>query len=392
MAAQKYAHPAIAAGLTGGIGLILPALAFAFTTPFEGPHRLIQEGGMPFAIGAAVGAGLCAAAMAALAANGNARVGNRSESGEYRFEDAQEPDAENASASGGHRTGIFGSHAPQGVPVIARAADALSEAEAWTEIDRLLEEDSPISCDPTRSKDIYEIALAELSRSESAARTGAPATAAAPREAAMQGGSPAMAPASAPAATTASFMQAASGTEATADLSREVSPISDTDAARAAALASLGLVGTARPVQPQNVPAAHESAVADVSGSGAAPASTGEPYEVPMADYSGHEDMWAAALAILAEEDEVAGAPAPAADEVPAAAPRIRAEEIPATEERAEAVAEGERLTEMHGRINEILGEEVAKMPSHSMRRTSREYLRVIQGGTMSMPRLKAEA
>ena len=39
--------------------------------------------------------------------------------------------------------------------------------------------------------------------------------------------------------------------------------------------------------------------------------------DVPMADYSGHEDMWAAAMAIMAEAAE----PAPVAVPAPAASP-----------------------------------------------------------------------
>ena len=46
----------------------------------------------------------------------------------------------------------------------------------------------------------------------------------------------------------------------------------------------------------------------------------------------------------------------------------------------------------MHARVNEILGEEVDKVDSQSMRRTAHEYLRVIQGGTISMPRVPVEA
>jgi len=166
--------------------------------------------------------------------------------------------------------------------------------------------------------------------------------------------------------------------------------------AREAALASLGMPSTSEP----------SPAVAQVAAAGAVPAdgdapvpvAPAEPEEVPMADYSGHEGMWADALAILAEDAAPLAEPAEFAaeagadEEVLASAPRVRAEEVPVNEERVEAIAEGERLTEMHGRVNEILSEEVAKVPSQSMRRTSHEYLRVIQGGTMAMPRLKAEA
>ncbi|MDY4040939.1 MAG: hypothetical protein SOY67_02355 [Collinsella sp.] len=379
MAVQTHAHPAIAAGLAGGVGLILPAAAYLATASLDGAHRLVAEAGMPFALGAVAGAGMCAVAMAALAASANARLGNRSEAGEYRFgEDAAPVPEEASDAPAKERAGFFHARPAEDVPVISRALDALSEAEAWAEIDKLLEEDSPVSCDPARSKDIYEIAFAELARGASAAEAA-----------------PAAETATAPAVT--SSLAALDGAQQTASLAAEREELSDTDAARAAALASLGAVSAPRAAA---APSVSSETIAMAPSSEFAPmaaAVAAAPEEVPMADYTGHEDMWAAALAILEAEavpasEPVRAASLPAAEEVPAAAPRVRAEEVPATEERVEAIAEGERLTEMHGRINEILGEEVAKMPSQSMRRTSREYLRVIQGGTMAMPRLKAEA
>ena len=96
--------------------------------------------------------------------------------------------------------------------------------------------------------------------------------------------------------------------------------------------------------------------------------------------------MWAAAVAILEE-------PVADAENVFESAPRApRHETVPETAERASAVAEGERETEIHGRVNEMVGEELSHSSSQSLRRTNREFLRVIQGGTASMPRLRAEA
>ena len=54
-------------------------------------------------------------------------------------------------------------------------------------------------------------------------------------------------------------------------------------------------------------------------------------------------------------------------------------------------MAEGARSTGLHTRVNEILEEELDKVSSQSVRTCSREYLRVIQGGTMAMPRLTAQ-
>ena len=90
-----------------------------------------------------------------------------------------------------------------------------------------------------------------------------------------------------------------------------------------------------------------------------------------------------AALAILAED----GAPS---------SPVLGSADLGSTDavdpDRMEAVAEGASATGMHTRVNEILEEEFDRVPSQSMRHTSREYLRVIQGGTMALPRLSAQA
>lgn len=105
-----------------------------------------------------------------------------------------------------------------------------------------------------------------------------------------------------------------------------------------------------------------------------------------MVDYTGHEEMWARAIAVL-EED---AAPVAAAGSYrPKHALRTDFIDDPA---RARAVAEGARSTRMHSHVNEILSEELDRVDSQGVRRTSHEYLRVIQGGTASMPALKVEA
>ena len=111
---------------------------------------------------------------------------------------------------------------------------------------------------------------------------------------------------------------------------------------------------------------------------------------MPVADYSGHEDMWAEALAILAEQpgDDERVAPAP----IGAHSRRVLGNTDPIDPARMEAVVEGASATGRHARVNEILEEEIDRVPSQSMQSTSREYLRVIQGGTMAMPRMSAEA
>ena len=126
--------------------------------------------------------------------------------------------------------------------------------------------------------------------------------------------------------------------------------------------------------------------------------------DIPMADYSGHEDMWAAAMAIMAEAAE----PAPVAVPTPAASPvsaapvyvgrhssvlpedtaRISREGI----ERAEAIAAGVMENRRHERVNQILEEEINRLQSAAVKRTGRAYLSVIEGGTASFTPLRAEA
>ena len=53
-------------------------------------------------------------------------------------------------------------HIYDDVPTIARAANAMDEAEAWSMIDSMLDDDSPVSCDPARSRDVYQVAIDEL--------------------------------------------------------------------------------------------------------------------------------------------------------------------------------------------------------------------------------------
>ena len=120
--------------------------------------------------------------------------------------------------------------------------------------------------------------------------------------------------------------------------------------------------------------------------------------DVPMADYSGHEDMWAAATAILDEIDEPApvAAPQPAVPAYvgrhsavfPEDTARISRESI----ERAEAIAAGIMENRRHERVNQILEEEIERLQSSTAKRTGRAYLSVIEGGTASFAPLRAEA
>lgn len=421
-------HRALTAGLSAGAGVALGAAAFAATIPFDGAHAVVGASAVPFAVGTVAGVGLFAAGLRIAEA--------REERVERDYDEAVR--AANADAAAYRRARQA---APKGVPVIARAQDALSEEEAWADIDELLSADSPVSCDPARSKDIYEIALEEMARGTRAAAQATAADPAAIRAGAWAASQPGAQTgawaAQAAAGTGAWAAQTAAGTGAWA-ASGFASPGAGRTGAWAAAapeaaprqanpadawvqMAAPAQQGgwqapaaswpqqqspayaaqaPAYPVQapavefdpfaPQDVDAFLSSAgYIPQEGADAPAMHPAEPepaapvMEVPMADYSGHEDMWAAALAILAED----GAPSSSV---------LGSADLGSTDavdpDRMEAVAEGASATGMHTRVNEILEEEFDRVPSQSMRHTSREYLRVIQGGTMALPRLSAQA
>lgn len=488
MESSTHTHRALTAGLSIGAGIAVSAAAFAATIPFDDIHATVTTALVPFAVGSLAGVGIHAIATAI---DDHVAASDRRGAKQARAEKRRM--SENRVADGLFSTARQAT--PKGVPVIARAQDALSEAEAWAEIDSLLSSDSPVSCDPLKSKDIYEIALEEMARgtaqtaqtaqaqatpsadqtaqthavqSEPAARTAQVAQAApawsgvtvgpeetatymriqaVARAQAQAQAQPAVAPgvpaASAvpvvpvtPAAQVASAAPAATPQPASAVPASQVpaitvdvqqpapaSPafrmagIDDTNvlvalaAASAAARAATDTLMSAQAAEAKAVPASVTASVAE-------PASQPE-VEVPMVDYSGHEDMWAKALAILAEEDsarEVASPVQPVAasqesqlldeDDGPIAKIFDGLDKIPWSEDydtvledtdavgraRMSAIAEGARDTGVHTRVNEIIDEEFNRVPSQSVRTTSREYLRVIQGGTVAMPRYTAEA
>lgn len=326
------------AGLSAGAGVLLPAAAYVATIPFEEAHAFVGGVAAPVAAGSVMGVGLLCAGM---------RIADAlADRAEHEDEYAARAEARYAARVAA---------ASKGVPTIARAQDAMTERAAWEDIDALMGDSSPVSCDPLSSKDIYEIALQEMA---SASPAPAPAV---PRQASGP----------VPADATASFVAAASwGARPVGALD-----LDEVDEAAAPADPEPSDAGTER------VARAADDAERIV--------------EVPVADYSGHEAMWAAALDILAEADGAQPAPAPIGKH---AAPRgidalgdpDRTEVVPL--DRLEAFAEGAQETGMHVRVNEILEEELGSNGSTSVRHTSREYLRVIQGGTAAMPRISAEA
>lgn len=450
MASKQHGHRAIAVGISGGIGLAVPLLAHVATQSSPEAQATVASLSIPFALGSFAGVGAyvlssslfdmmdrreaeraaesaSATATAQADAPASAQGAFAQESGDAA------PFAAGECASAAVTTSFeadierfFGRHGkPDDVPVIARAADAMSEAQAWEEIDSMLSDSSPVSCDPLQSKDIYQIAFEELARSgatgvvgrASAARHAAPAAAAG-----ASADAAAADDASVPADATATFMAIAASREGvTESLSKDRL---DEIASREAAMGSLDIMvaeedmpavaPVAQPAQPVTVApqagaavqatslidldldepsgfvfqpaqagpvavAADAADAADVAAEPVASAASSsadnetQTVEVPMVDYSGHEEMWAEALAIL---EEPAALPAPMGAHF---APRVA------------AVNEGRRATAVHSHVNQLLDQELNHIESQSMRHTSREFLRVIQGGTAAMPRLQAE-
>lgn len=498
MASSDATQRAVLAGLSCGIGLAAPVVMYAATLPFSSVNETVVAGAVPFAVGAVAGVGIYAASLGISeyraqhaerlfepdAMGGAAQFGRTHNEFKTASMPAQQYAAPQAVASAGQPnaeqpssvfSGLTGAfqrrHADDGVPTIARAADAMSEADAWSMIDSMLDDDSPVSCDPARSRDVYQVAIDELTYGGQTGSYNRDDIAAAAR--AVSGSQ------AAPAGSTAAFValvanaaanNAASSTgyaapgaayasaqTITYDTAVPVTPASvadpyadeplaaddeETIAARRAAESSLW----GAPAQQQaagavpyntniaNMPIITDAAVTaidlddldepvisnDMPYAVAAPAdapvsanqsvAVDEPADaaaeedVPMADYSGHEGMWAAAAAILDEISEPAPvatfaavpAPAPAAPTYvgrhsavfPEDTARISREGI----ERAEAIAAGVMENRRHERVNQILEEEINRVQSAAVRRTGRAYLSVIEGGTASLEPLCAEA
>lgn len=487
MASSDTTQRAVLAGLSCGIGLAVPVVMYAATLPFSSVNETVVAGAVPFAVGAVAGVGIYAASLGISeyraqhaerlfqpdAMGGAANVNQH----QNEFQTASMPAQQQWAAPQGVATaapavqanaaqpssvfsGLTGAfqrrRADDGVPTIARAADAMSEADAWSMIDSMLDDDSPVSCDPTRSRDVYQVAIDELTYGGKTGSYNRDDIAAAAR--AVSGSH------AAPAGSTAAFValvanaanNAATAQSVTYDTAVPVTPAAAADpyadeplavdeetiAARRAAESSLW----GAPAQQQaaeavpynanlaNIPIISDASAAaidlddldepvisndmpyvvaapvDVPASASQSVAADEPVDatpeedVPMADYSGHEGMWAAAAAILDEVVEPAPVAAPVFTSAPqSAAPayvgrhsavfpedtaRISREGI----ERAEAIAAGIMENRRHERVNQILEEEIDRLQSAAVRRTGRAYLSVIEGGTASFEPLRAEA
>lgn len=489
MASSDATQRAVLAGLSCGIGLAAPVVMYAATLPFSSVNETVVAGAVPFAVGAVAGVGIYAASLGISeyraqhaerlfqpdAMGGAANVNQHQNEFQTASMPAQQQWAapqgvataapaveENAAQPSSVFSGLTGAfqrrRADDGVPTIARAADAMSEADAWSMIDSMLDDDSPVSCDPTRSRDVYQVAIDELTYGGKTGSYNRDDIAAAAR--AVSGSH------AAPAGSTAAFValvanaanNAATTQSVTYDTAVPVTPAAatavdpyadeplavdeETIAARRAAESSLwGAPAQQQAAEavPYNANLANMPIISDASAAAIdlddldepvisndmpyvvaapvdAPASASQSVaadehvdatpeeDVPMADYSGHEGMWAAAAAILDEVVEPAPVAAPVFTSAPqSAAPayvgrhsavfpedtaRISREGI----ERAEAIAAGIMENRRHERVNQILEEEIDRLQSAAVRRTGRAYLSVIEGGTASFEPLCAEA
>lgn len=479
MASSDATQRAVLAGLSCGIGLAAPVVMYAATLPFSSVNETVVAGAVPFAVGAVAGVGIYAASLGISEyraehagrlfqpdAMGGAANFNQHHS-EFKTASipAQQQGAPQPAAPAGQAnaaqpssaflSGLTGAfqrrHADDGVPTISRAANAMDEAEAWAMIDSMLDDDSPVSCDPERSRDVYQVAIDELTNGGKTGSYNRDDIAAAARavsgsHAAPAGSTAAFVALVANAANSAAHNAASSGASATAASASQQStaqstpaadPYSDepltvdeeTIAARRAAesslwgasaqkqaaeaapynanLASMPIISDAKGVDLADLdePAAVTASIdaQDRVDTGNLPDASLEE-DIPMADYSGHEDMWAAAVAIMAEVVDPAPVMASTAVSVPVpAAPayvgrhsavlpedtaRISREGI----ERAEAIAAGVMENRRHERVNQILEEEINRLESAAVKRTGRAYLSVIEGGTASFTPLRAEA
>ena len=479
MASSDATQRAVLAGLSCGIGLAAPVVMYAATLPFSSVNETVVAGAVPFAVGAVAGVGIYAASLGISEyraehdgrlfqpdAMGGAANFNQHHS-EFKTASipAQQQGAPQPAAPAGQAnaaqpssaflSGLTGAfqrrHAGDGVPTITRAANAMDEAEAWAMIDSMLDDDSPVSCDPERSRDVYQVAIDELTNGGKTGSYNRDDIAAAARavsgsHAAPAGSTAAFVALVANAANSAAHNAASSGASATAASASQQStaqstPAADlyadepltvdeeTIAARRAAESSLWGASAqkqAAEAAPYNANLASMPIISDTTGvdladldepaaitasidaqdrvdTGNLPDASLEE-DIPMADYSGHEDMWAAAVAIMAEVVDPAPVMASTAVSVPVpAAPayvgrhsavlpedtaRISREGI----ERAEAIAAGVMENRRHERVNQILEEEINRLESAAVKRTGRAYLSVIEGGTASFTPLCAEA
>lgn len=364
MTAQSTRTYAISAGLSCGVGVVAPLLVLAASTQFDALQSFATATALPFAVGALSGAGVFA-----LTAHTMGLGVSEDEPYVSGYQDAHQLDhntkqrGESLSVEEEDSERFFGKQgAPKGVPVITRAPNAESTQSAWEDIDAWMASDAYVSCDPAKSKDIYEIALEELRRGNTSVHPVTPSGDSVTTATSPDSTSVFMAAYAAARAARATSLvpttQQACDSDATASISiNEDRPVrriaSNNEKDKLFFAVSNGYHDSDLDEPEVTAGPTVDPILADISHA--------EP-TVAMADYSGHEDMWAQALAILNEKSH------------------------------NEAVEEGKRFNQFHEHVNNLIEEEFDRSLSSTVRNTSHEYLHVIQGGTMSFPRQQREA
>lgn len=466
MASSDATQRAVLAGLSCGIGLAAPVVMYAATLPFSSVNETVVAGAVPFAVGAVAGVGIYAASLGISeyraqreerlfqpdAMGGAANLNQHQSEFKTASIPAQQQDATPyaaASASqaqaeqstSAYLSGLTGAfqrrHADDGVPTIARAADAMDEAEAWSMIDSMLDDDSPVSCDPAHSRDVYQVAIDELTNGGQTGSFNRDDIAAAAR--AVSGSQ------AAPAGSTAAFValvanaaanNAYNATSATRTLlpiirtlmkplprtRRPLPPAVPPRARFGALLLSSRRLRQRRTTQTSpaclSSPVPRTSILTTSMNLQPSPhrlmpkiASTPATFRTPR---SRSMSPWPITRAtrtcgpppprfwmrltspLLLQSPLPVAAPQPAAPAYvgrhsavfPEDTARISRESI----ERAEAIAAGIMENRRHERVNQILEEEIERLQSSTAKRTGRAYLSVIEGGTASFAPLRAEA
>ena len=351
MASSDATQRAVLAGLSCGIGLAAPVVMYAATLPFSSVNETVVAGAVPFAVGAVAGVGIYAASLGISeyraqreerlfqpdAMGGAANLNQHQSEFKTASIPAQQQDATPYAAASASQaqaeqstsaflSGLTGAfqrrHADDGVPTIDRAADAMDEAEAWSMIDSMLDDDSPVDWICTR-KPITAAARAVSGSQAAPAGSTAAFVALVANAAANNAYNTTSADANASADN--SYVDEAMTGDEEAVAARRAAESSlwgapaQQQAAEAAPynanLASMPIISGAADIDLDDLdePAAITASIdaQDRIDTGDLPDAALE-VDVPMADYSGHEDMWAAATAILDEIDEPASVAAPA--------------------------------------------------------------------------------
>lgn len=448
MASASVSNRLIAAGISGGAGIVLPVAVYAATLSMGSVNDAVREGAAPFGVGALVGVGLYAVTAGLME-----RSAADADIEGFRDEEAQHQVQDEVSAFSPEETGVFfrkRSRRRGDVPVISRAEGAPSEEEAWREIDSLFAGDSPVSCDAEKSKDLYEIALEQAAVQGAAGQAASAAHfgGAAVGHAAQPQTAQPVAPSTAHAAAHFAAQPVSVAPQAAQPAYQAMSVQADDRAARWAAaldilgerddgaMGSSGVVEVERPrgahfaIKDDGVSASAQQVpdASSVFGSQQVIASqalghreVSAPQTVePQADHaaSSHQQQVIDPFVHVPTDfiqEVTASAPSAMQDVAASAAPAIRGASSDVSPShmvntlngngisqsgataslsfedelrRARAIREGRRETAIHGRVNEILNEELDRIRSRSMKRSVHDFLRVVDGGTSPLPRL----